>query len=216
MKQIYPDLWQAEEESFRGMPAHAYLLQRKEGNVLFYHIRNSKDYKHISELGGIKYQYLSHHDDMYSSLEDIKTTFEDIKTTFDSKLCCHVLAEPYLKEESVSADILFKMKEKEFHSDNIEVIYTPGHCDNSLCYRYKSPYGKTYLFVGDTIYMDNGSWTTFLYPGHGNREYLNQSLKLLRSLEVDVIICSVAVGDYKIIEVTPSEWHSILDNLIEN
>ena len=61
MKEIYPDLWQTKLEiPFGSVHAHAYFLQRPEGNVLIYSTGHAEEVARIAEMGGIKYQYLSH------------------------------------------------------------------------------------------------------------------------------------------------------------
>lgn len=208
MKQLYPDLWQtAQQKQFSILNVHAYLLKRQNGNVLFYNPRSTEDFQHIDDLGGILYQYLSHCHEVHDSLGSVAKHF-------NSKLCCHARVEPYFDESNV-ADIYFDLSESEFHSDNIEVINTPGHTDNNLCYLYRSPYGKTYLFTGDTIYLDNGEWNTVIVQSDGGNEIeLMNSLRRLRCLSVDVVICSVSVGEYRTVEVTQIEWQAIVDKLL--
>ena len=209
MKQLYPDLWQtAQQKQFSILNVHAYLLKRQNGNVLFYNPRSTEDFQHIGDLGGISYQYLSHCHEVHNSLGNVTKHF-------NSKLCCHARVKPYFDEMN-AADIYFNPSGSEFHSDNIEVINTPGHTDNNLCFRYRSAYGKTYLFTGDTIYLDNGIWNTVIVQSDGgNNIELMKSLRRLRGLSVDVVICSVSVGEYRIVEVTQTEWQAIIDNLLD-
>jgi len=84
-----------------------------------------------------------------------------------------------------------------------------------VCYRYRSPHGKKYLCTGDTIYWDRGKWATIVVSQDGgNRRDLADSLALLRTLDVDVVICSVSIGSMRVIEVAPREWSKIVDNLM--
>ncbi len=60
MKQIFPDLWQTEVESpFPGLTTHAYLLTRKQGNVLFYNTGHVHEIDAMAELGGVDWHFLS-------------------------------------------------------------------------------------------------------------------------------------------------------------
>jgi hypothetical protein len=69
--------------------------------------------------------------------------------------------------------------------------------------------------VGDVIYLDRGEWKTLIVSGDGgDKAEMIKSLKLLRTLEVDVVICSVAIGQMDIFEVNQSEWHSIIDGAL--
>ena len=208
MKQIYPDLWQTDlEMKFSSLKAHAYLLERPEGNVLIYTTRNGAELTRMKEHGPVLFHYLSHSHEVDDSLTLVRETL-------GAKLCCHTNVQPYL-DDNLSADVIFSSPDGDVHSQTIEVISTPGHTNNNLCYAYRSPHGKTYLFTGDTIYLDRGKWKTIVFERDGgSTSDLIDSLKRLRSLPVDVILCSVAVGDYDVIEVTTDGWHAIMDSLI--
>ena len=209
MKRLYPDLWQtAEQKQFGVLTVHAYLLERPGGNVLFYNPRGAADFDEIDSLGGIAHHCLSH-------CHEVDESLAEVDRRFGSKLCCHALVAPYLPE-ALSADLVFDSPPREFLDGDVEVIHTPGHTDNSVCYRYRSPHGKTYLFTGDAIYLDGGEWKTIVVADDGGDEAeLARNLAVLRDLEVDVVICSVSVGEMRIVEVTPDAWRSIIDGLVE-
>ena len=208
MKRLYPDLWRtAEEKQFGVLTVHAYLLERPGGNVLFYNPRSSGDFEEISKRGGIAHHCLSH-------CHEVDESLAEVACRFDSKLCCHALVAPYLPK-AVSADVLFDSPPREFLGGDIEVIHTPGHTNNSVCYRYRSPHGKTYLFTGDAIYLDDGEWKTIVVADDGGDEAeLASSLLSLRDLQVDVVICSVSIGEMRIVEVTPDKWRRVIDGLM--
>ena len=208
MRRLYPDLWQtAQQKQFSTLTVHAYLLDRPVGNALFYNPRSSGDFAAIADLGGITHHYLSH-------CHEVGDGLPGVAERFDSKLCCHAGVEPYLAN-AMPADVYFDSPDRELHAGDVEVIHTPGHTDNSVCYRYRSPHGRTYLFPGDTLYLDHGEWATLVVSQDGgNRRDLARSLALLRTLDVDVIICSVSIGDMKIVEVTRPEWWRIIDDLM--
>lgn len=203
MKQIYPDLWQtAAEHPFDGLTTHAYLLAREGGNVLFYNSSHAEDHQHIRELGGISHQYLSHRDEAGPPLARIKEMF-------GSKLACHKLEVPAISR-SCPVDLVFE--QRGIHLGDIEVIPTPGHTDGSVCFLYKSPHGKTYLFTGDTIFPSNGAWRTFVMPdAGGSAADMAASLRLLRELEPDVVISSASVGDVAFEEMSSNQWREAVD-----
>ena len=207
MRRLYLDLWQtAQQTQFSMLTVHAYLLDRPVGNALFYNPRSSGDFAAVADLGGITHHYLSH-------CHEVGDGLPGVAERFDSKLCCHAGVEPYLAN-TMPADVYFDSPDRELHAGGVEVIHTPGHTDNSVCYRYRSPHGRTYLFPGDTLYLDHGEWATLVVSQDGgNRRDLARSLALLRTLDVDVIICSVSIGDMKIVEVTRPEWWRIIDDL---
>lgn len=209
MKQIYPDLWQGEvDHQLRPLLLRAYYLKSEQGHVLFYNTKKESDIEFIQQSGGLKYQYLSHCHEVDSSLAHLKQLFHH-------KLVAHHLVGNYLGE-MVHLDILIKGIDEQKQSNAISIIPTPGHTNNSLCFYYKSPFGKFYLFTGDTMYLDHGIWKTLIFPRDGGQKAdLVQSLLTLKMLAVDVIICSVALGSNTVVEVNQSEWESIIDALIK-
>jgi len=207
MKQIYPDLWQtAPEHPFLGVTSHAYLLTTDDGNVLFYN-SGIIEYDKITALGGIRFQFLSHRDEAGPGLDRIKKHFR-------SQVLCHRLEAPSV-EKYTSVDEVFD--EAEVRLGSIDVIPTPGHTNGSVCFFVRSPYGKNYLFTGDTIYMSNGVWESRINRGDGgSKTDLIESLKLLQTLSPDVVISSASVGHAPFKEVTPAEWQSITDGVIKS
>ena len=207
MKRLYPDLWQTDQQKqFATLNVHGYVLERPGGNALFYNPRSTAEFEEIASVGGISHHYLSH-------CHEVSGSLVDVARRFGSALCCHALVERYLSN-ALPADVYFSSPDTEMHS-GVEVIHTPGHTDNSVCYRYRSPHGKTYLFTGDTLYLDGGEWATLVVsPDGGNHRDLAGSLALLRGLDVDVIVCSVSLGEMQIVEVTRPEWHGIIDELL--
>lgn len=207
MKQIYDDLWQTQlEKPFGGVHTHAYFLKCEEGNVLIYNTSSESDIEQINELGGIKFQYLSHRDEIGDSL--IK-----IRNKFGSSLCCHVYEEPIVAQ-TCPVDITFS--EKVIHFSGIQVILTPGHTAGSLSFLYHSPNGLTYLFTGDTYYLANGKWGTLVFiNAGGSYEDLINSLLIYKELSPDVVISSASTGDISYIEVARDKWKSDLDDRIK-
>jgi len=206
MKQIYPDLWQTRaEHPFQGVTTHAYLLMRDAGNILFYSSGLPEEHQHIRELGGITHQYLSHRDEAGPALADIKTLF-------GSKLCCHWLEEQAVRKFT---PVDCKFDKRKVRPSNIEVIPTPGHTNGSVCFLVRSAHGKTYLFTGDTIYLNNGAWGT-LVSGHagGSKSDLKNSLMLLRDLEPDVVLSSASIGSVPFKEILAEEWQLDIDKVL--
>lgn len=207
MKQLYDDLWQTKVEMpFGRVHTHAYFLQCVKGNVLIYNTSNADDIQQMVELGGIKYQYLSHRDEAGKSLKKIKQQF-------GSELCCHIKEEPIIAR-SCPVDITFS--ERAIHFSGIEVIPTPGHTDGSISFLYNSPHGRTYLFTGDTLYQSNGQWGTLVFPNAGgSTEALINSLLIYRELKPDIVISSASTGDISFVEVTEEKWKEDIDDVIQ-
>lgn len=204
MKQIYPDLWVTEPEQLApelpDLRLYAYLLVRATGNVLFCRCEHHADHQHIEELGGITHQYLTHWHEAAPGLARIKKMF-------DSKLACHRRAEAAVSKFS-SVDVTFEMRD--VHLGDIEVIPSPGHTPGSTCFRFKSPYGNTYLFAGDTVFPSRGSWQAVAFED-GNKSDLKDSLAMLRSVDPDVVLCGASVADVPFKAMSRAEWHAALE-----
>ena len=207
MQQLFPDLWQTQtEHPFHGVTSHAYLLTRREGNILFYGTGVLEELQLIKDLGGIVRQYLTHRDEAGPALATIKQTF-------GSALCCHKLEVKAVKSYCL-VDVTFDARET--HLGNIEVIPTPGHTSGSTCFMYRSPYGKTYLFTGDSLFPKGQSWGTLVWPSSGGRKSsLRASLGLLRELDPDVVIASACQGPTPVSVTSADQWHAIVDGAIE-
>ena len=205
MKKLFDDLWQTSvEHPFSGLNSHAYFLQRDEGNVLFYNTSHPAEFKEISKLGGISYQYLSHRHESAQSLAVIKSTFH-------SQLCADALEAPFI---DTKIDTTFSKRQT--HSSNIEIIPTPGHTTGGLCFYYESPHGLRYLFTGDTLFRSNERWGALVISSDGgSTEILIQSLASLRALTPDVVISSASVGAVSVLEVTHQQWHEAIDTNIQ-
>lgn len=187
------------------MTTHAYLLVRDAGNILLYSSGLPEEHQHIRELGGITHQHLSHRDEAGPALADIKRLF-------GSKLCCHRLEEEAVRKVT---PVDCKFDEREVRLSNIEVIPTPGHTNGSVCFLVRSAHVKTYLFTGDTIYLNNGAWDTLVWEhAGGSKSDLMNSLMLLRDLEPDVVLSSASVGPVSFKELSAEEWQSDIDNVL--
>jgi glyoxylase-like metal-dependent hydrolase (beta-lactamase superfamily II) len=207
MKQIYADLWQTTlEKRFGTLDSHAYFLRHGAGNALIYHSETRVDDAEIGKLGGVRYQYLSHSHEILPSLADSRAVL-------GAKLCGHRNMNPRFGGAG-GLDVAFDTDDREQHA-GLEVIFTPGHTDNNVCYRYASPHGRTYLFTGDAIYQDHGVWNWLIFERDGGRrEDMKATLLRLRDLDVDVLICSVSVGPVQIQEVDRPGWQAIVDGLL--
>ena len=134
---------------------------------------------------------------------------ERIRSRFGSKLCCSAGEAPFVGQDA-PVDVIFEKGDSLL--EDIDVIHTPGHTDGSICFFYRSPIGKSYLFTGDTVFQWNGRWATLvLRNAGGSTEALAESLLRLRDLEPDVVLWSGFVGDASFAEVTREEWQKAID-----
>jgi hydroxyacylglutathione hydrolase len=209
MKQLYDDLWQTPLDiPFGGVHTHAYYLRCPQGPVLLYNTSHLDELPQMADLGGIRYQLLSHRDEAGPSLVGIKAQFE-------STLCCHAKEEPSVTKVC-SVDVTFT--EPVTECAGIDVIHTPGHTDGSMSFLYRSPYGRTYLFTGDTLFQTNGRWSTIVFESNGgSTEDLIESLGVYRSLRPDVVLWSASGGgDVSFVELTREEWTDAIDDRVRH
>lgn len=208
MKQITADLWQTRLYSSGMLNSHAYFLQRpaeQGGNVLFYNSGDNAELAEMEQMGGVSHQLLTHRDEAGPSLARIRQRFASTLVSSEKEA-------PYISRHS-EVDVLLDQ-----HSDNyngIQVLHTPGHTDGSLSFFYESPHGQSYLFSGDTFFLWNGNWTTFvLSQAGGNQQDMLSSLQLLKTISPDLVLSSGFVGEHRIETFSDHQWHSTLDQQI--
>jgi hydroxyacylglutathione hydrolase len=201
MKQIFPDLWQSQDEHpFWGVKSNAYLLTREDGNILFYGTGITDEIAPIQQLGGMSWHYLSHRHEAGPAL----TTF---KEQFQSKLCSDHREAPAISAYC-PVDLTFDMAET--RQNGLQIISSPGHTSGSTCFLYQSPHGKKYLFTGDTLSPKGRSWGALVFPSDGgNKSVLKNTLEMLGEWEPDIVIASAHQGKSAITEVTGTQWRAI-------
>lgn len=199
LAQIRGDLFQTRLDTpFPGLTTHAYLWRRPAGNILFYSPATEADFDAIDGLGGVSAQYLSHLDEAGPNLARIAERFG------------RRLHAPAAELEAISehgqVDIAVDAI-RHVDANDVEVLPTPGHSPGSTCYLVTGAEGEKYLFTGDTMFptADRG-WATFVVPGRGDAASMRDSVKLLGSVEPDLVISSAFGGDTAIEAVDTSRW----------
>jgi hydroxyacylglutathione hydrolase len=189
MRQITTDLWETREDSpFPGLTTHAYLWTGgTDGNVLFYSTLTDADFDEIEALGGIAHQYLSHRDEAGPMLARIAERF-------GAQLHAPAVE---LVEIGQHAHIDVPLAGRLEDSNGIEVVPTPGHSPGSTCYLTDGADGRRYLFTGDTVFVgDDGTWAAGYIPPISDAESLAESLRVLATLDPDVVISSAFPGEH--------------------
>lgn len=187
--QITSDLWETRTDApFPGLTTHAYLwtggARRTGSNALFYCPATDADFAAIESLGGIEDQYLSHQDEAGRMLARIADHF-------GARLHAPAAESATIGKHS---PIHVPLAERHRDGNGVEVIPTPGHTPGSTCYLVEGADGR-YLFTGDTMFVgDDGTWSTFVIPGVGDATAMTESLRLLATLEPDVVISSAYVA----------------------
>jgi glyoxylase-like metal-dependent hydrolase (beta-lactamase superfamily II) len=99
--------------------------------------------------------------------------------------------------------------------NDVEVIPTPGHSPGSTCYLVTGVDGEKYLFTGDTIFpTGEGRWSTFVVPGRGDAAAMRDSVKLLGSVQPDIVISSAFGGDTAVEFVDDRRWSECIDQAL--
>ena len=207
MLKLFPDLWQTPLElRFGSLKTHAYILENSEGRDMIYVSESTTTLEAIRSSMAVGNIYLSHSHEITKGLSSTKAIL-------GAGLVGHQKIQKYFPKD-LGLDRAIQTN-REILSGGLEAIYTPGHTDNNVCYRYVSPHGKTYLFVGDTLYPDDGNWKALVMKDHGgDRKTLINTLQQLKKLQADIIIPSVAVGEFEIAKLNEGEWFAALDAAI--
>ncbi|CCP02989.1 hypothetical protein BN439_1929 [Erwinia amylovora Ea644] len=210
MKQLYEDLWISTPEITLNkhepdLMMHGFLLQHLRGNILISRVENPVDHDFIAERGGIIRHYLTH-------WHEAGPATHQLQCRFNSALYCHVRAIGHVSRYA-EADATFNSAE--VHCGSFHVVPTPGHTPGSSSYLYASPYGKTYLFVGDTVTLSHQRWVT-VRAAESNTRALRQTLKFYRALRPDVVLMSTTVGRQGWHEVDLRQWLALLDDAENN
>lgn len=210
MKQLYEDLWvstpefpASEDEPVHVM--HGFLLQHLRGNLLISRVSSAEDQQAIADRGGLIRHYLTH---CHEACPATRT----LQQRFNSALYCHARA---LGQVSHFAEADATFHTAEVHCGSFHVVPTPGHTPGSTSYLYASPYGKTYLFVGDTVTLHRGRWVTVLVE-ESNENDLRQTLEFYRALRPDVILMGTTLGHQAWQEVDVRQWLALLDEAENN
>ncbi|MEU0876140.1 MBL fold metallo-hydrolase [Nocardia brasiliensis] len=190
MHQITANLWETETLSpFPGLNTHAYLWTTPDGNVLFYNTTRTEEFDKIAELGGVAQHYLSHRDEIASSLALVRERFGaqlHIHRADAGEVTVTTVDDPFDTRHTAIA--------------GLEVIPTPGHTAGSACYLAMID-GKRHLFTGDTLILgENGAWWAGYIEGHSDRDTLLTTLDLLATLTPDVVVSSAFMSDKGVIE----------------
>ena len=204
MRKVLSDLWQTRTDSpFPGLTTHAFLWTGR--NALFYSTATDADFSELEDLGGVSDQYLSHRDEAGPMLTKIADHF-------DSTL--HAPAAELL-EIGQHAHVDVPLGSRHVDVNGIEIIPTPGHSPGSTCYLVNGAEGA-YLFTGDTlVYGDAGNWWAGYIPGIADADALADSLRLLRTLNPDVVISSAFQGDSAVHHIQPGRWTDHIDEALK-
>eukprot|EP00878_Enallax_costatus_P012479 GHUV01013032.1.p1 GENE.GHUV01013032.1~~GHUV01013032.1.p1 ORF type:complete len:282 (+),score=98.25 GHUV01013032.1:632-1477(+) len=136
-KNVYANGWRSE----KSFACESYLIVRPEGNIMVDIPRfNPVLAKRLQELGGVKWMFLTHKDDVSDH----------------AKWAKHFKAQRILHKDEVvpdTEDVEIKLTgtgpwQLPDGSDDVEIIFTPGHTEAHACLYYKPDQA---IFTGDHL-----------------------------------------------------------------
>ena len=185
MDTVVPDLYASAPEPLGFGPSleiRAFLLRRDRGNLLLYRSNTlERDVKAVNDLGGLSRQYLNHR-------HEASPTCDWVADTFGAPLHCH---ENERRSVSKRCNVSETFFERHRLDDDFEIIPTPGHTSGATVFLWDTGQHRC-LFTGDTVYFRKGEWAAALLDGVSDRESYIGSLELIRDLDFDLIVPSVA------------------------
>lgn len=217
MQSLLPTLHASEPEAVPFGPSleiRAFLLQRERGNLLIYRAETLKrDKETVDELGGISRQYLNHR-------HEAAPVCDWVAEAFGAPLFCHA---DDAESASAGCKVAETFAERHRLDDDFEIIPTPGHTSGATAYLWESSEHRC-LFTGDTVFFPSGEWRALLLrsnappplDGASDRERYLASLELLRSLDFDLLVPSLATAAQPYYEfVEPAESKRRIDTIID-
>jgi glyoxylase-like metal-dependent hydrolase (beta-lactamase superfamily II) len=206
MEALYDNLYRVAPERLSFAPAFtgsAFLLARASGNLLVYssgHVAD--DFAALAARGGVARQYLNHEHQAHASCDTVAARFA-------APLYCHA-ADASAAAQTCTVAATFA--DRSHHFDDFEVIPIPGHTPGSTAFLWTNGEHR-YLFTGDTIYLGDGKWRIAVLAGISDPYIYRQSLMLIRELDFDVLVPSMAKGEPSQI-ISPEERRERIDRLI--
>jgi glyoxylase-like metal-dependent hydrolase (beta-lactamase superfamily II) len=210
LTRIRDDLYRTRVDNpFAAVTTHAYLWRGPAGNVLFYNVASDPDFDALDQLGGVDAQYLSH-------LDEAGPTLTALADRFGRRLHAPAADSDAIGKHG-HIDVLLDAV-RHVDDNDVEVLPTPGHSPGSTCYLVTGAGGAKYLFTGDTMFPTaDGKWATFVVPGRGDAAAMRDSLKLLGTVQPDLVISS-AFGGSTAIEVVIDQrrWAECIEQALES
>lgn len=159
----------------------SYVLERARGNLVVYNSPGvGESAAAIRALGAPARLLVNHgHESMYGQPElDVPVW----------------VPERDRAEVATSLDVAGTFDGRGMVDDDLEVVPTPGHTAGTTSYLWDDG-NHRFLFTGDFIWIENGTWSAVVLDPGLRRDYLD-SLALVRDLDFDVLVpWGVTEGD---------------------
>ena len=205
---VIPGLYASAPERLpfgRGLDIRAYLLERQAGNLLLYRSDTlPREAAAIRERGGIARQYLSHR-------HEAAPVVDWVAQAFDAPLFVH--ADDAAAVSAVN-HVRATFSRRHTLDEDFEVIPIPGHTPGATAYLWDTGDHRV-LFTGDSIFLSRGRWVAAVLESSDRERYL-ESLELIRELDFDVLVPSIATaGDPPITIVARDEARERIDAIVD-
>jgi glyoxylase-like metal-dependent hydrolase (beta-lactamase superfamily II) len=175
----------------RDLAARAYLLRREQGNILLYSVSE------LGDIGDVSRHYLNHgHEAMFAS------------DSVRAPLFVH-----QADRAAVEGSVRGTFSRRHTLDDDFEVIPTPGHTPGATAYLWDTG-SRRLLFTGDTVMLKDGEWVAAVLESSDRAAYV-ESLELMKTLDFDVLVPWVAVGEAYYALTDRADAQRRLDRLIE-
>jgi glyoxylase-like metal-dependent hydrolase (beta-lactamase superfamily II) len=157
----------------RTVSIRAFLLERDDGNVIVYNAPGlGPAATEVRERGGASKLLINHaHEGMFGV------------PPIDAAVFVH---ERDRVDLGAAMPIAGTFSGRETIGEDLEVIPIPGHTPGSTAYLWDSG-SHRFLFTGDSVWLDHGSWSAVVLDPGARQEYLD-SLALMRELDFDVLV----------------------------
>jgi Metallo-beta-lactamase superfamily len=204
---VVPGLYASAPERLpfgRELDIRAYLLEREAGNLLVYRSDTlRREAAAIHERGGIARQYLNHR-------HEAAPVCDWVAQTFGAPLFVHA---DDAEAVSKTCHVRATFSRRHMLDDDFEVIPIPGHTPGATAYLWDTGEHRV-LFTGDTLFFSRGRWAAAVLDSSDRERYL-ESLELIRGLDFDVLVPSIATaGDAPYAIVDRDEVERRIDELV--
>jgi glyoxylase-like metal-dependent hydrolase (beta-lactamase superfamily II) len=206
MDALFDNLYSVAPERLSFAPDYqgrAFLLARPQGNILIYssgHVAG--DFAALAKAGGVARQYLNHEHQANASCDEVAAQF-------GAPLYCHAAD---AEAAARTCNVAQTFDSRSHHFDDFEAIPIPGHTPGSTAFLWTNG-RRRYLFTGDTVYLRDGKWRIAVLDGISDPQLYREALALIRGLDFDVLVPSMAKGE-PFQNVSADERHTRIDELI--
>jgi glyoxylase-like metal-dependent hydrolase (beta-lactamase superfamily II) len=180
MQTVIPGLHASAPQALSFAPSthvRAFLLQRRQGNLLVYGAATVADEAPaIANLGGVARHYLNH-------WHEADVAGEGALGALGAPLFCH---EDERAEVARTHAVGGSFAARHMEGDDFEAIPIPGHTPGATAYLWDSGAHRC-LFTGDSLYLREGEWVAAVLESSDRGPYI-ESLELIKDLDFDVLV----------------------------